>query len=78
MFFFKRWDTDEGMGKQILTSAASFLLKECKELPSYFNLIEEDLKECLPEGATIESEIKVGSIRIRIKNKFPSNLFQYL
>jgi len=68
--FLVGWDTDEGMGKQILTSAASFLLKECKELPSYFNLTDEDLKECLPEGATIKSEIKAGKLYLSDLTEF--------
>ena len=51
------------MGQQMLTSAASFMFKECKEVPEYFNVTDEDLKSHFPDGASIESEIAVSCFR---------------
>jgi len=62
--FLTGWDSDQGMGQQMLTSATSFLFKECKEIPDYFNVTDEDLKGHFPEGATIESEIAAGKLFI--------------
>jgi len=62
--FLTGWDTDQGMGQQMLTSAASFMFKECKEVPEYFNVTDEDLKSHFPDGASIESEIAAGKLFI--------------
>ena len=52
------WDTDQGMGQQMLTSAASFMFKECKEIPDHFKVTDEDVKDLLG-GETIDSQIAV-------------------
>jgi len=62
--FLAGWDSDQGMGSQMLTSAASFMLKQCKNIPEHFKVTDEDLKGHLPEGATIKSEIKAGKLFI--------------
>ena len=57
--WYYRWDTDQGMGQQMLTSAASFMFKECKEISDHFKVTDEDVKELLG-GETIDSQIAVS------------------
>jgi len=61
--FLVGWDTDQGMGQQMLTSAASFMFKECKEIPDHFKVTDEDVKELLG-GETIDSQIAAGKLFI--------------
>ena len=47
------------MGQQMLTSAASFMFKECKKVPDHFKVTDEDVKELLG-GETIDSQISAS------------------
>ena len=47
------------MGQQMLTSAASFMFKECKEIPDHIKVTDEDVKELLG-GETIDSQISAS------------------
>ena len=47
------------MGQQMLTSAASFMFKECKEIPDHIKVTDEDVKDLLG-GETIDSQISAS------------------
>jgi len=61
--FLTGWDTDQGMGQQMLTSAASFMFKECKKIPDHFKVTDKDVKDLLG-GKTIDSQIAARKLFI--------------
>ena len=53
------WKTDEVFGWQILNGVYPLSFKVVKKIPSYFNVTDDDVKDLLRCGTSIESEIKV-------------------
>merc|ERR1719376_298202 len=52
------WKTDEVFGWQILNGVYPLSFKVVKKIPSYFNVTDDDVKDLLRCGTSIESEIK--------------------
>ena len=54
-----RWETDEVMGWQMLNGISPMAFEICKEIPSYFNVTDEDV-ESLLEGKTLADHMEVS------------------
>jgi len=61
--YLKGWDTDECMGWQMLNGISPMAFEICKEVPSYFNVTDEDV-ESLLEGKTLADHMEAGKIYI--------------
>ncbi|XP_076825025.1 allene oxide synthase-lipoxygenase protein-like [Clavelina lepadiformis] len=60
--FLDGWDTDEGMGRQVLTGISPLMVSRCTSLPDYFNVTNEDVSKYLSKS--LEEEMKAGKIYI--------------
>ncbi|XP_076825128.1 allene oxide synthase-lipoxygenase protein-like [Clavelina lepadiformis] len=58
------WDTDEGMGRQVLTGINPLMVSRCTSLPDYFNVTNDDVKGFLSSNRMLEEEIQAGKIYI--------------
>ncbi|CAK8695675.1 unnamed protein product [Clavelina lepadiformis] len=58
------WDTDEGMGRQVLTGINPLAVSQCYKLPSYFNVINADVRQSLGPNTTLEKELEAGNCYI--------------
>ncbi|CAK8679089.1 unnamed protein product [Clavelina lepadiformis] len=58
------WDTDEGMGRQVLTGINPLMVSRCTSLPDYFNVTNDDVKGFLSSNRMLEEEIQAEKIYI--------------
>jgi len=54
----ERWETDVCQGWQLLNGCNPMDFELCTEIPSYFNVTDEDLEGLLRDGRSIKDEIK--------------------
>ncbi|XP_076825703.1 allene oxide synthase-lipoxygenase protein-like isoform X1 [Clavelina lepadiformis] len=62
--FLDDWDTDEGMGRQVLTGISPLMVSRCTSLPDYFNVTNDDVCKFLSGNRTLEEEMEAGKIYI--------------
>jgi len=51
---------DEEMGRQVLNGMSPIAFERCRALPEHCIITENDVKDLLPAGATLHSEINVS------------------
>ncbi|CAK8695673.1 unnamed protein product [Clavelina lepadiformis] len=68
------WDTDESMGRQVLTGINPLAFSQCHELPTYFNVTNADVAATLGPNTSLEMEMKAGRIYILDEKKFLEKL----
>ncbi|CAK8695669.1 unnamed protein product [Clavelina lepadiformis] len=54
------WDTDEGMGRQVLTGINPLGFYQCHELPKKFNVTNADVAATLGPSTSLDKEMKAG------------------
>nr|XP_002123695.1 arachidonate 5-lipoxygenase-like [Ciona intestinalis] len=58
------WDTDEGMGRQVLNGISPLVLQKCSKLPNNLNVTNSDVLSSLAPGTTLETNMAAGKIYI--------------
>lgn len=54
------WQSDITMGRQILTGITPTSFSQCREIPDYFDVTNDDVSELLGKGKCLNTEMEVG------------------